>query len=208
MIAFVTTRVRSSVLVFAFLILSMGAGTLVSGCGLLITAAKVSGKMPDTATLVEAAIRTGMALAGARPGVRTITAGEAVSGTISLNDEQLEDGSHFQVWFYTGTAGEQIQIDMWSDAFEPYLILGFMEGGLEGTFEQLEAVGEVGAGSPVTIRRELDRTGMYAIVANSVEPGQVGAYRLRVLVEESAVGNADQDRDRMNRARGWLRSSL
>lgn len=163
------------------LLLSALLVVLLPGCGALITAAQMSGKMPSTEAVVNAAVRTARALTPAEQELRTIAAGDAVSGSLTEAHEQLEDGSHFATWFYTGTAGETVQIDLWSDDFEPFLIVGFMEGGLEGSFEQIASAGDVGAGSPVTLSWTLDRSGLYAIVANTVEPGQTGSYRLRVM---------------------------
>jgi hypothetical protein len=173
------------------MILCVGLAGVLPGCGLLITAAQMSGKMPSTEAVVNAAVRTARALTAAQPEIRTIASGEAATGTLTDEHERLEDGSYFATWFYTGSKGETVQIDLWSDDFEPYLILGFMEGGMEGSFEQLAATGEAGAGAQATLSLRLERSGLYAIVVNTVEAAQTGSYRLRVMANESGPAVLD-----------------
>lgn len=180
-----TARLRRALSVLLLSATALGTAGALSGCALLFTAATMSGKMPDTASVLEAAVRAGRTLTAPQAELRTIATGEAATGTLTETDEQLEDGSYFATWFYTGSMGDTVQIDLWSDDFEPYLILGFMEGGLEGSFEQLAAAGEAGAGSPATLTLTLDRSGTYAIVANTIESGRTGAYRLRVMAPGS-----------------------
>lgn len=175
------------------LFLSLVLVLSLTGCGALITAATLSGKVPDSASILEAAVRTGRTLAAGQAapegGLRTIEAGQAVSGTLTEEDEQLQDGSYFSARLYDGAVGERIRVDLWSEAFAPVVILGFMEGGIEGTFEQLDAVG--GDGSPATLTRELERTGTYVVVASTLEPGSTGAYRMRVMSDgETAEADA------------------
>lgn len=163
---------------------ALGTLALASGCALAITAAQMSGKLPSTASVIDAAVRTAGALSGPAGETRTIASGEARQGALTEESEQLEDGSYFAAWFYSAAGGETIQIDLWSEDFQPYLILGFMEGGMEGSFVQVAATGGEEEPSPVRLVETLEQPGTYAIIANAFEPGELGTYRLRVIAAE------------------------
>ncbi len=173
--------VRSTVLAAVATGLLVVSTLPMGGCGAIVTAATMSGKLPDAATVLEAAVRAGRSLSDPAAELRTIGPNQGVTGTLDEDDHQLDDGTYFDTWFYTGSAGERVQIDLWSDDFEPFLVLGFMEVGLQGTFEQLAAAGGPDLPQPASIVITLDRSGTYAILANTVEPGQLGAYRMRVM---------------------------
>lgn len=154
---------------------------MLGGCGAIITAATMSGKLPDATTVLEAAVRAGRAVTDPGSELRVIGRNETATGMLDEGDYQLDDGTYFDTWFYSGTRGERIQIDLWSGDFDPFLVLGFMEGGLEGTFVQLAGAGGIDEPQPASIEIVLEYSGTYAILANTVEADQMGSYRLRVL---------------------------
>ena len=64
---------------------------------------------------------------GARD-VSTITPNREVTGSLGASDD-LFDGSHFDLYTFTGKAGDQITIDLTSDDFDSYLMVAAGELG-------------------------------------------------------------------------------
>jgi hypothetical protein len=166
-----------------------------SGCAAIILA----GKVAQTAQLVEiaaAAARRAMA-AGE---VSRIAAGQTVNGMLDGEDARLEEGHPFEAWLYEGRAGERIQIDLESDAFDAFLVFGRMVGGPQGTFEQIASDDDSGEGTNARLEVDLEESGTYSILATSVETGSGGPYRLTVgllAAPPEAAPTAPED------GRGW-----
>jgi len=151
------------------------------GCAAIIGAATLGSKVAGTASILEAAVQTARTAAGPRPAEAAfVTAGEAVSGRLAEGDQTLEDGTYFDSWFYEGSSGELLTIELRSMTFEPYLIVGKMVGGMEGTFERIELPEDEGEPfSRATVL--LEDAGTYAILVNAFEQGAEGAYTLLVM---------------------------
>ena len=166
-----------------------------TGCAAIIGVATLSSKVAATQSILDAALRTARRFAEVPDELPRITSGQAVEGTLALGDEELEDGSFFHTWFYDGTAGERLIVRMTSETFAPFVVIGFMEGGLEGRFVQLDGQGPLPDGSTARISIELERTGLYTILANSEEPGATGAYRLEMaaVAADDAARAQEQD---------------
>ena len=90
-----------------------------------------------------------------------------VSASIIRYDCAASDGSKFDLWQFTGSAGDTISIDMASTAFTPYLIL-------------LDPSDIPIAESETHISFKLASTGTYTVVANSLNPSQAGDYTLSI----------------------------
>lgn len=92
-----------------------------------------------------------------------ITCGQTVSGALSTSDCRLEDQTYFDVWTFSGTAGQQVRITMDSTAVEPWLLLDDPTG---------ETMVQDGAGpdeTTATIVYTLPRSGTWRILANSFD---------------------------------------
>lgn len=116
-----------------------------------------------------------------------IRAGQAVIGTLQSTAPRLQDGTHFDVWTYTGRAGEEVVIDLASDEFDTYLLVE----GPGGTAAQDDDSGE-GYNSRLAVR--LPAAGEYTILVNTVNPGETGRYALRVMSNTAAQAQSNPQR--------------
>lgn len=122
----------------------------------------------------EIALAQGSALT---PAARVpIGMGQTVTGALATSDARLEgDDTFYDLYRFTGRAGQRVEVVMTSTAFDAYLALGRMENGEL----QVEESDDDGAGeSNARIRATLDESGEYVIRANSLNEGETGAYTL------------------------------
>lgn len=85
---------------------------------------------------------------------------------------RLEDGSYYDIYQFVGRAGETVEIVMTSAGdIDPYLALKAPDGQV---FEDDDGAGDLNAG----IAGELTASGVYTILANTAEAGQLGNYTL------------------------------
>jgi len=90
-----------------------------------------------------------------------------VAASLIRYDCHASDGSNFDLWQFTASAGDTITIDMASSAFTPYLIL-------------LDPADIPIAESETHIAFKLASTGTYTVVANSLNASQAGDYTLSI----------------------------
>lgn len=107
-----------------------------------------------------------------------IGSGAEVSGTLDEGDAVLEDDSFYDYFIYQGHAGEQLTIEMMSDAFDTFLAIGRVLPG--GEFEEVSSADDGGDGTNSRLEVTLPSDGQYVIRANSLMAGQTGEYSLRV----------------------------
>jgi hypothetical protein len=104
-----------------------------------------------------------------------LTLGQTVQGQLSSSDDRHQDGSFVDCYVLEAPAGQRLEINMTSLAFDSYLAVG------EGTCAQLTAIerdDDSGGGLNARITRV--STGRRLIIlANSVSAGATGAYALR-----------------------------
>ncbi|MDT7541708.1 MAG: hypothetical protein QOE33_1612 [Acidobacteriota bacterium] len=107
-----------------------------------------------------------------------------IPGTLASGDcVNPIDGSFYDAYSFTGTAGQQIVIDMTSTAFDTYLYLLVPgETSITSSTVQDDDGGTGGVGGQNTNSRILNFTlptsGTYTILANSFASGATGAYTL------------------------------
>ena len=99
-----------------------------------------------------------------------------VTGTLSRTDKKLDDGSFYQEWTFTASAGNRVVITMRSTAFDAYLHLGRYTS--TGGFDELDTDDDGGGGVDAQIPFTIPTTGEYVIRANSVTSDKTGAYSL------------------------------
>lgn len=113
---------------------------------------------------------------------RRLAAGEEAAGALTEQD-YVAAGRRVQAWAVEGREGEALQIDMVSDALDPYLYLA--GPGLEELSND-----DGGEGVNARLCVEFPASGTYRVVASSFG-GDVGTYRLRTLERatcETSVG--------------------
>lgn len=107
-----------------------------------------------------------------------IRVGQTVTGTLATSDPRLEsDDTFYDMYRFTGRAGQRVEIVMTSTAFDAYLALGRME---DGELQVAESDDDSAGGENARIRATLDESGEYVIRANSLSEGETGAYTLSV----------------------------
>jgi hypothetical protein len=120
-------------------------------------------------------------LASGPTGVRS---GDVVQGELERGDDVLaEDGSLADYYLYRGARGEQLVVEMVSEDFDAYLLVGTGSG---SRFEIIESDDDGAGGTNARLRVTLPEDGLYTIVANSLSSGETGQYTLRVGASEGA----------------------
>lgn len=114
----------------------------------------------------------------ARPETRPVRWGTPLTGTLDDTDAAAEDGSAYDAWTFTATAGERITITLRSDAFDAYLAVGREE---DGEWMELTSNDDFEDGQHhARVVMVAPDTGEFTIRANTF-PGQpAGAYTLTV----------------------------
>src|SRR5215213_7728439 len=106
-----------------------------------------------------------------------ISLGQTVGGTLSGSDCQLSDGSLFDSYTFSGTAGQQISVSMSSPTFDTYLLLLRPDNTLLA--EDDDGGGGTNSRMPASSGTiTLPATGTYRILANSFSAGVTGGYTL------------------------------
>lgn len=103
-----------------------------------------------------------------------IPIGTSISGMLSMSDPTLQDGSHYKLFTFMGTAGQTVQIDLMSSDFDSYLYLKDQNG------TELAHDDDSGGGLNSRIIRQLSYSGMYQILVNTLRSGQFGAFTLQL----------------------------
>ena len=119
-------------------------------------------------------LRAGTAQVAEGGVAQQIPIGTTVTGELSSSDPTLTDGSHYKLFTFQGTAGQSVQIDLTSSAFDSYLYLREQNG------QAIAHDDDGGGGLNARIVQQLPYTGTYQIVANTLQSGQFGAFTLQL----------------------------
>lgn len=106
-------------------------------------------------------------------GGSALSYGASANGELTDNDRTLDDGSKFDEYTFTGSAGDRIVISMSSDAFDTYLSLRGPDGAEVANNDDR---GDGDTNSEINIT--LSTSGTFKIWANAYEAGSLGSYRL------------------------------
>lgn len=106
--------------------------------------------------------------------------GQTVNGAISTTDCSLSDGSYADMYRFTLAAGQSVQIDLTSSAFDAFLILYDANGTL------ITSNDDVGSGTNSRIVQTLT-AGTYYIAATTLYPGRTGAYQLSITTATAST---------------------
>ncbi|MGI8734448.1 MAG: pre-peptidase C-terminal domain-containing protein [Pyrinomonadaceae bacterium] len=104
-----------------------------------------------------------------------ITPGQTINGALVSGDCQLQDGSRFDEYTFTASAGQTLSISMSSGEFDTYLILLNPDNTLGG--EDDDGGGGTNSRIPTNSGSiAVQQTGTYSILANSFDPDTFGNY--------------------------------
>lgn len=112
---------------------------------------------------------------------RMLRASQVASGTLDRRGLLLNNGTAVDLWYYEGTAGENVTITLESPSLDTYLMLNRL-----GSAREL-ASDDDGAGSlnsRITMR--LPETGTYVVIANALGARATGTYTLSLLSDRPA----------------------
>jgi hypothetical protein len=105
--------------------------------------------------------------------------GETVQGELREGDSELEDGRFYDAFVYTARAGERLRVQLRSEEFDAYLIVGRM---VNGEFQEIASNDDAEGGEELhsAVDVELPEDGRYVIQATSFSPASEGTYQLIV----------------------------
>ncbi len=108
-----------------------------------------------------------------------IRVGQTVEGRLTAESKKApEDQSFYDLYTFTGRAGERVRFTMRSKDFDAYLNVGRSDK--SGGFESLDTDDDGGGGTDARVELTLPADGAYAIRANTLNAGPTGAYTLQV----------------------------
>jgi len=114
---------------------------------------------------------------GPAPAPGSVVIGSTVRGELSADDPQDEYGSYFDAYRFTAEEGERIRITLTSNAFDPFLYLGRMNGGVfSGEWSDDDGL----SGLNSLLEFTAPAAGEYVLRARSFGPGSTGEYVLTV----------------------------
>jgi serine protease Do len=131
-------------------------------------------RIPLALALLAAAGCTSSPPASITPTVRTLAMNSEASGRLSRADARLRDSSVYQAWQFEAQAGQIIQADVMSTAFDAYAILQ------NDADSVLARDDDSGGNRNARIIFTIPATGKYWILANSYQRGHFGPYTVRL----------------------------
>lgn len=108
--------------------------------------------------------------------------GQTVSGQLSADDCELDDGSFADFWEFQGTAGRTVTVTMTSTAVDAYLFL------LDPSDNVIGEDDDGAGGTNARIVQTLTTSGNFAIVANSLTGGETGSYQVTLACQGGGGG--------------------
>lgn len=101
------------------------------------------------------------------------------TGELGPGDEQLQQGEYVDAYTVEAAAGQWIEADLTSDAFDPYLVVAGPSGAYVGQNDDHE-----GDRRRSHLRVEAAEAGTYRVLATSYGGGEAGPYRLTLAVAD------------------------
>ncbi len=96
------------------------------------------------------------------------------AGTLAGGDQTLSSGEYVDKYTYSGRQGETVTFDLRSTAFDPYLIVRSPSG------DQNDNDDFEGSRTRSLLSLTLEESGEWDVWVTSYEPGETGAYDLRI----------------------------
>src|SRR5690606_4185076 len=102
-------------------------------------------------------------------GLPLVTLGQTIQGALTASDPVLSDNSHYNLYEFRGTPGQQVMVTMRSAAFDAYLSVGRILG---DRFQTDDSDDDSGGGTDAQLVATLPSTGVLGIRANSLRGQQ------------------------------------
>ncbi|OYX63114.1 MAG: hypothetical protein B7Y88_13290 [Sphingomonadales bacterium 32-64-17] len=96
------------------------------------------------------------------------------SGELRADDDELPSGEFYDLYYFDGQAGDQVDVTLTSSDFDAYLMLRD-----EGDFSVENDDAEEGSGTHSRITATLPEDGRYSLIITSFDAGETGSYRLQ-----------------------------
>ena len=100
--------------------------------------------------------------------------GQAVTGKLTVTDQQFADGSRYKMYAFAGNRGDTVSLELTSDDFDANLVL------TDGSGNSLRRNDDSGASCNAQLTYVLPNAANYRVYANSSAPSELGAYQLRL----------------------------
>ena len=95
-----------------------------------------------------------------------------VTGTLSIGDRTLSAGEYYDLYYFVGQRNQSVRIDLESEEFDTYLILGPPESA------QIDVDDSRGTTNSY-LEMLLPEDGLYTVSVTSYAPAETGSYQLR-----------------------------
>lgn len=126
---------------------------------------------------------------GRGSGGAELVAGRDASGRLAQGDEQLSSGEFTREYSFQGRAGQRIDLTLRSTDFDPYLMLRGPGGFSEDNDD------DPAGGTNSRLTATLPSDGRYTVTVTSYQPGETGAFNLRLGSDGTERVVADDARD-------------
>jgi len=111
-----------------------------------------------------------------------IASGQTAAGELAITDSQRRSGKFEDLYVIEGHRGQRLQLDLISEAFDPYLVVTGPEG---FNLANDDAAGGDSLNSRIVIQFPSD--GQYRVSVTSFRAGETGAYRLQASAPAANV---------------------
>jgi uncharacterized protein (TIGR03437 family) len=165
---------------------ALGDGDFVNKNALLLTAVAESG---DYILFVTSSTKNENGVGGytvrlSGNAVQSAAYGANINGSFAAGDVQTAAGDFIDAYYFTGVAGDRVQLTMSSTAFDPLLILNGNNGDITAFDDNS------GGGTTAQVIGVLPDTGIYVVVATPFAPNVGGDYNLTINRVTSAAAAA------------------
>ncbi|HMG47333.1 MAG TPA: caspase family protein [Allosphingosinicella sp.] len=116
------------------------------------------------------------------PAAPSLAAGQSAAGELGPSDAQRRSGKYEDVYTIAGRRGQRLQLDLASDAFDPYLVVTGPEG-----FNLANDDAEGGDTLASRLVLVFPADGAYRVAVTSFRAGETGAYRLQASTPAADV---------------------
>lgn len=130
-----------------------------------------------------------------RGGGDLLANGGNVSGRLAQGDPQLSSGEFTREYSFQGRAGQRVDLTLRSTDFDPYLML---RG--PGNFSE-DNDDDPAGGTNSRLTATLPADGRYTVTVTSYQPGETGAFNLRMNGADAGDTIADRDNPPVTRPR-------
>ena len=109
---------------------------------------------------------------------------QTLDGRLEAGDPTLPSGEYYDAYEIDVVAGQTVEVDLVSTAFDPFLIVVRPDGGA------WENDDHQGSRTHSRIEEVAPVSGVYGVVVTSYAPAETGAYRATVTVREGGSGSS------------------